>query len=144
MIRETSDYEKLIPMFIKNGLEFSDDEPAVLTDIIKCWEAVEKDRLIGGCVLAEREGRYIIDGIAVEPEHRGEKLGEKLLDCAVEYLKQVKARELYLVARAPGFFRKQGFITISREESPNFFECFGCDQYQKTCFPEVMKLTISD
>ena len=47
---------------------------------------------------------------------------------------------MYLVARAPEFFRKNGFVTIPREEAPNFFECLTCPQYGKTCHPEVMKI----
>lgn len=142
-IRETKDYDSLVELFIRNGLEFSDDEPETPTDIVKCWEALEGSKLIGGCVLALREGSYIIDGIAVEPQYRKEGIGVQLLQSAIDYIKDKKARELYLVARAPGFFRTQDFETIQREEAPNFFECFGCSQYQKTCFPEVMRLRIN-
>jgi len=144
MIRETENYNELVELFIKNGLEFSEDEPVETTDILKCWEARKENKLIGGCVLANRQGKYIIDGIAVEPEFRKGDLGSKLLHCAINYLKEKKASELYLVARAPGFFKTQGFKTVPREDAPNFFECFGCDQYQKTCFPEVMVLHLED
>ena len=50
---------------------------------------------------------------------------------------------IYLVARAPGFFRKLGFETIAPQNAPNFFECKQCPQYQVSCHPEVMKLTLS-
>lgn len=137
----TDDYESLVQLFIKNELEFSlNDE--VPTDLVKCWKAEEEGRLIGGCVLALRQGEYIIDGIAVEPEYREAKLGKQLLDLAKCEVKKRKGSSLYLVARAPNFFRKQGFDIIGREEAPNFFECFTCNQYKKNCFPEVMKLSI--
>ncbi len=142
MIRETQNYDALVELFIENGLEFSEDEPVQATDIIKCWEAVKGDELIGGCVLAMRQKKYIIDGIAVKPEFRKENIGSGLLNQAIDYLKKKKASELYLVARAPGFFKTQGFKSITREDAPEFFECFRCDQYQKTCFPEVMVLNI--
>ena len=98
------------------------------------------ERLIGGCVLALREGAFIIDGIAVEPEYRAHKLGKKLLELAVNEAKARGGREIFLVARAPEFFRKQGFVTVPRAGAPTFFECFGCPQYNESCFPEVMRL----
>jgi N-acetylglutamate synthase-like GNAT family acetyltransferase len=92
-------------------------------------------------VLARREGAFIIDGIAAEPEYRAHKLGKRLLAFAADEAKARGGRELFLVARAPGFFRKQGFVTVPREGAPTFFECFTCPQYNKSCFPEVMRLT---
>ncbi|MDR2355063.1 MAG: GNAT family N-acetyltransferase [Clostridiales Family XIII bacterium] len=156
-IFETEAYDALVAMFIRNGLEFSADE-AVPTDLVKCWEALELrvnadasgksaspasyGRRVGGCVLALREGAFIIDGIAVEPEYRAHKLGKKLLELAVNEAKARGGRELFLVARAPEFFRKQGFVTVPRAGAPMFFECFGCPQYNESCFPEVMRLAL--
>ncbi|MDR1247207.1 MAG: GNAT family N-acetyltransferase [Clostridiales Family XIII bacterium] len=161
-ISETDAYGALVAMFVKNGLEFSEEEAerakhTIPADIVKCYEAVEMfagcdgasdsadgnaraGRLIGGCVLAVREGSFIIDGIAAEPEYREIKLGKKMLEMAVNEAKSRGANELFLVARAPDFFRKQGFVAVSREDAPNFFECFTCPQYNTSCFPEVMRL----
>ncbi len=148
IIQETQDYESLVKLFVKNDLEFSVNDE-VPTDLVKLWEVKVTSQesgsphvLIAGCVLAMRQGEYIIDGIAVEPEYRKEKLGKELLDLAIEHVKVLGGHSLYLVARAPGFFRKQGFETIPREDAPNFFECFTCPQYNVSCFPEVMKLKI--
>jgi N-acetylglutamate synthase-like GNAT family acetyltransferase len=148
-INETDDYAALVSVFIKNGLEFSEEDEAraargVPADIVKCWKAAEMPDglLIGGCVLAVRETSFIIDGIAVEPEYRELKLGKKMLELAVGEAKSRGANELFLVARAPEFFRKQGFVAVLREDAPNFFECFTCPQYNISCFPEVMRLEI--
>jgi N-acetylglutamate synthase-like GNAT family acetyltransferase len=137
-IERTEDYEVLIPMFIEQGLEFSEEEE-VPTDIVACWKATDAEgRLLGGAVLARREGELICDGIATVPEVRGTGLGKRLLDGLIAEGIALGGRRLFLVARAPNFFRSQGFKTVSRAEAPNFFECFTCPQYQKTCFPEVM------
>lgn len=140
-ISVTEEYEKLVPFFIENELEFSEEEP-VPTDLVKCWKAEKDGQLIGGCVLAKREGEYIIDGIATAPEFRGKRLGEALLKPAVEETRRNGGKQIFLVARAPGFFRKYGFVSIDEKEAPNFFECLTCPQYNKTCFPEVMKLEL--
>ena len=137
-IRRTEDYDKLVPFFVENELEFSEEDP-VPTDIVACWEAVEDDRLIGGFVLAQREGEYICDGIAVDPEYREMELGRALLRLGMKKAASEGGTRMYLVARAPGFFRKEGFETVAREDAPDFFECLTCDQYGVTCHPEVMR-----
>ena len=143
VLKETDEYEKLVRFFVENKLEFDGDEE-VDTDIVNCYEVTDKDgQLIGAAVLAEREGRFIIDGIAVDGKYRKRKIGEMLLEKIKEQVGKLGGRELYLVARAPGFFRKNGFKTIDPAEAPNFFECKYCPQYNVTCHPEVMKLELA-
>lgn len=144
-LREISEdrYDELIPFFIENDLEFSEEEP-VPTDLIKGWELIrnQDQRLIGACVLAKRQEEYIIDGIAVDEEFRHIKAGKLLLDQAISEVKKRGGRSIYLVARAPEFFKKAGFKVAPKEDSPNFFECLTCPQYQVSCFPEIMKLEV--
>lgn len=143
-INETDEYEKLVPFFIENKLEFTEeDEEEVPTDLVKCWEITEgtddnPGRLIGAFVLAKRDGEFICDGIAVDPEYRNLDLGKALLNLGTEEILKRGGQSMYLVARAPEFFRKQGFETIAAENAPNFFECKTCPQYGVDCFPEVM------
>ena len=137
-IRPTEDYEGLVPFCIENELEFSEDEP-VPTDLVRCWKATEDGRLIGAFVLARRDGEFICDGIAVDPEYRRSQLGRAMLKLGMEEAVRRGGTRMYLVARAPEFFRKQGFEEVAREDAPDFFECLTCDQYGVTCHPEVMK-----
>ncbi len=151
---ETDEYERLVKFFVVNELEFDGDEE-VDTDIVRCYKIEngsifdDEDRLrdpqqglIGGAVLAKREGRHICDGIAVNPFYRGEGIGELLIKRLIEDVKEFDGDGLYLVARAPEFFRKQGFDSINPDDAPNFFECKYCPQYQKNCHPEIMKYNI--
>lgn len=143
-MRETDQYEKLVKFFVENGLEFDGDEE-VDTDILHCYEVTHGDEghLVGAAVLAKREGRFIIDGIAVENVYRKLQIGEILLNKVCEVIKEeYDGKEVYLVARAPGFFKKHGFIAIDPDHAPNFFECKTCSQYQDSCHPEVMKKVI--
>lgn len=144
-ISVTEDYEKLVPFFIENELEFSEDEP-IPTDLVKCWQIVKggeaDEELIGGFVLAKREGEFIVDGIAIAPEYRKCKLGKVLLDKGIEETLKLGGKRIFLVARAPEFFRKNGFVTVSRDDAPNFFECLTCPQYGVDCHPEVMRLDL--
>lgn len=141
-ISTTDEYDRLVEMFIRHGLEFSFDEP-LPTDIVQCWKAEDEDgRLISGCVLAMRGGEYIIDGIATEPEYRKEKIGGKLINLALAEAKTRGGTEVYLVAKAPGFFRKYGFINIDISETGELFDCFSCPQFGRTCHPETMKIIL--
>ena len=138
----TDEYERLVKFFVENQLEFDGDEE-VDTDIIKCWKITQgDDYLVAGCVLAQREGRYIIDGIAVDKPMRKTGIGKILVDKVISEVKERGGDSIYLVARAPGFFKKLGFTVINPTEAPNFFECKQCPQYRVSCHPEVMKLEI--
>ena len=141
-IEETNDYEELARFFMENELEFTEDEP-VPTDIVKCWKLTAEEEagaaLAGGIVLAKRQGAFIIDGIAVDERYRKRDLGRLLLEKALAEVRRLSGDCIYLVARAPGFFQKNGFRAVARAGAPNFFECLTCPQYGVSCHPEVMK-----
>lgn len=141
-LKSTDEYDRLVQFFVDNQLEFDGDEE-VDTDILKCYKFTDKeDNLIGGVVLAKREGEYIIDGIAVDKDYRNSGIGEILLEQIKEDVEDLGGESIYLVARAPEFFRKNGFDEVDPEYAPNFFECKYCSQYEKTCHPEIMKINI--
>ncbi|WP_324823213.1 GNAT family N-acetyltransferase [Sinanaerobacter sp. ZZT-01] len=141
-INETKDYLPVMELFLKNDLEM-DEEELISPNILHCWKAeTEENLLIGGCVLAYFEGEYIIDGIAVEEPYRKSGTAKALLNQAVEKARQLGAKQIFLVARAPEFFRKQGFQNVGWDEPPAFFDCYTCPQRGQKCFPEVMKLVL--
>lgn len=138
------EYQKLMVFFAENHLEV-DAEEAVPTDVLRTWKITPKDsdQLIGAIALAKRQGEYIIDGIAVDEKYRKTNIGKTLLDEAISVVKSRGGKRIFLVARAPGFFRKSGFHTIPRDSAPNFFECLTCPQYGVDCHPEVMLMEVS-
>lgn len=139
-IEYTEDYNALEDLFIKNGLEVG-NEP-VATEIVKCWKASYVgnggETMIGGATLGKRGGEYVVDGVAVEPQYRNRDIGTIMLDKLVEYAKEIGVKKLWLVARAPDFFKNYGFNIVNRENAPNVFGCFNCEQYGNECKPEVM------
>ena len=145
-INETDEYEKLVSFFIENELEFTEeDAEEVPTDLVKCWQITDEgNNLLGAFVLAKREGEFICDGIAIDEELRGTGLGTKLLRLGLEETIKLGGTRMYLVARAPEFFRKNGFVTVPRQEAPNFFECLTCPQYGVSCHPEVMRIELTN
>ncbi len=142
VITDEKEIDALNSFFEENDLEISDEEP-VETSVVKAWKAEDSEtRLIGGVCLAFRQGEYIIDGIAVDSSIRGKKLGEKLLTSAIKEVKKRGGTNIYLVARAPEFFKKEGFEIITAKDAPFFYECSTCPQYNVNCFPEIMKIEL--
>lgn len=142
-IRRTSDYAGLARMMAAKGLEM--DSEGAPTDILDCWEAVDLERggrLAGGAILGLRANQYVLDGIATEDEYRGIGLGTALFDILLKRAKDDGAKRLWLVARAPNFFRTLGFTSVAMEDSLGLFDCDSCVQRGETCFPEAMYLDI--
>jgi amino-acid N-acetyltransferase len=137
------EYQKLMYFFAENHLEV-DAEEAVPTNVIRTWKItpIDSDKLVGAVALSQRQGEYIIDGIAVDEAYRKTNIGKTLLDEAISVVKDRGGKRIYLVARAPGFFRKSGFSTIPRDSAPMFFECMTCPQYGVDCHPEVMLMEV--
>ena len=142
IIKETKYPDQLNELFIRNGLEFQ-AEAETVTDLIKAWEVRYNDQLVGGAVLGFRDGAFILDGIAVDEELRGRHLGKHLLDIVLGEVRKRNGKALYLIARAPEFYRKLGFETVRQDEAPTFFECGSCSQYRVTCYPEIMRIMLS-
>ena len=90
------------------------------------WIHGEEKHLCGAVALAKREGEFIIDGIAVENIYRKTGIGRIMMNKAIEKVKELGGTKLFLVARAPGFFRTLGFETVERNNAPLFFECATC------------------
>ncbi|WP_312651294.1 GNAT family N-acetyltransferase [Aminipila sp.] len=140
---QTEDYEALKKLYIKNDLELDPNDP-MPDGVIKNWKIThgEEEYLAAGLTLAKYKDEYVIDGIAVEPEYRKMKIGKIILEKAVSEVKALGGRKIFLVARAPEFFRKQGFVTIDKEEAPKVFDCLTCPQFGTKCHPEVMRLDL--
>ena len=135
--------EPVLDLFIRSNLEIAEDEFAE-KEFLSGYQAKTQDgRIVGGCVLVLQKDHYVINGIAVEPEYRKENLASKMLSLCLEDAKKRGAKEVILVARAPGFFRKQGFLNVADGDVPEgLFDCLVCPQYKTECFPEIMKLRL--
>ena len=119
------DHESLNGFYERNGLEISDEEP-VGTDAVRSWILYRGDEMAGAATLAVRQGEYIIDGIALDPQFRGEELGTAMLKTVIDDVRKRGGKRIFLVARAPEFFAWSGFVPVEREDAPMgaSFYCF--------------------
>lgn len=143
---ETKDFDMLVEIFARNEIEVADDEfTGGWTTLVKGFAAFDedaKDRLVGAVALAKRMDRDIINGIAVDAEYRRKGIAEELLKLVMEEAVVQGVQTIWIVARAPLFFEAQGFTYITDKEVPHgLFDCPECVQYNKICFPKLMKYT---
>ena len=147
-IKETGNYEELIPLFRASGLEIHVNEEQKPPAMITCWRADiqgEVDGAIaGGISIEERDGYYVIGDIAVREDLRDEDIGSVLLARAMEKIYELGGDEIYLVAKAPKFFEKFGFTYLTPEEAPEIFSCKSCEQLGAKCNPEFMKFEFDE
>ena len=137
-IKETGNYEELIPLFSASGLEIHVEEDQKPKGMITCWKAERNGQLAGGVSIEKKDGYFVIGDIAVDASVRGENIGSLLLATAMEKIYDLEGEEIFLVAKAPKFFEKYGFTYLTAEEAPPIFNCKNCEQRGVKCYPEFM------
>lgn len=143
-IKETGNYEELIPLFSASGLEIHVEADNKPKGMITCWKAERNGQLAGGVSIEKKDGHFVIGDIAVEEGLRGENIGSLLLATAMEKIYDLEGEEIYLVAKAPKFFEKYGFTYLEEEDVPEIFNCKHCDQRGVKCYPEFMKFEFEE
>ena len=143
-IKETGNYEELIPLFSASGLEIHVEADNKPKGMITCWKAERNGQLAGGVSIEKKDGHFVIGDIAVEATMRGENIGSLLLATAMEKIYDLEGEEIYLVAKAPKFFERYGFTYLAEEDVPEIFNCKHCDQRGVKCYPEFMKFEFDE
>lgn len=123
---------KILTDFYKNcKMEIANDWVLTMNPI-KSIALFKENKIIASATLSKRNQKTILDYIGVDESLRRTGLGKKLLQ---EILKNEK--QVYLSAKNYGFFKSQGFMET--EDNDLIKECLSCEQYNKNCFPRVMK-----
>lgn len=132
----TLDSDKdLHSLFIRGGLEVG-NEP-IPSKFIRILALKEEDYLAGAS-LGIRGEYLVVDSIAVDERLRGRGIGKKLMKELLFDLPYDK--DLYLMAKAPGFFKSLGFEDLPLEQCPPVFGCLNCEKLGVDCFPQAMIL----
>ena len=138
-IIEIEDYLELAKLFKENGLEVNLNKAP--EHFVTCWKALDQNsELLGGVSIEYKKGEYVIGDIAVQKKYRKSNIGSELLVTALNRIKKLGGKKVYLVAKAPKFFEKFGFDYIKAEDMPPISNCLTCEQFKVTCFPELMCL----
>jgi N-acetylglutamate synthase-like GNAT family acetyltransferase len=142
ILRETDEYDRLVQFMTKFGLEF-DGEDKVGNKVLRCWKVIqEPDHLTGGIILSERQGEYILNGIAVDTPMRKSGIGKIMVNKLVTEVRKREGKRIYLAAKAPEFFEKVGFVEVKGHEADHLFTCRQCGQNGSTSMPRIMKMEL--
>lgn len=134
-LRECHDFESVRRLALASGLE---DGP--FDDIVACYGMYADDQLVGCGTLKQRGDVFSVEWLAVAQEWRGKGLGSWIVARLEEEARARKAKKLWALARAPGFFLKIGFRRAEEGEGdgPTTKSCLACRQYKRSCFPAVV------
>lgn len=134
----TVEYDSLIDLCIRSGLELDPEEP-VPEGLVACIGLVDSDTGkiygVGGLCY---NGEYVLRCIAVEEAYRGKGYGRRLVETLMEEAGKRGAEKIWLTAKVPDFYKKFGFHIVSREKAPFTTKCGECPQYHNGCDSEVM------
>ena len=135
-IEKYSNYKDLIPFYISRGLEIEEDfdNKPIFSLVIK-----NNNEMIGAATCSKIGENYIIEAIAIQENEIKKEYGKQLLGKVLNEIKILNGKNIYLVAKEPCFFEKNGFVVIDRINAPDFSYCFVCPKYKVSCFPQVMK-----
>ena len=131
-------HNELIPFYSERGIEISDsfENDPDFSFIIE-----DNKKIIAAITCSKIDNTYIIEAIAVDEKYERQRLGTKLIQHSIELIKSIGGEEIILNAKNPLFFEKNNFKTIDKTEVPvnAYSYCFECPDYQKNCFPKIMK-----
>ena len=141
VMKRTMDYFKLVPLFIKSGLEIHAEDP-VPEGLVTCFELLDEDtgELIGASGLVHHKGLFIVRCVAVEEIHRGNGYGKWLVEEVLQEAKSLQAEEAWLTAKIPRFYEKFGFEVVDRSVAPRISNCQECPQFHNGCESEIMRI----
>lgn len=131
-----TNHNELTDFYLKFDFEIT-SEWVKENNPIFSYAIYEEGRIIGGVTLSYRLGCYILDYIGVTLEYRKQGIARKLFGKAVEELIRLGADKMYLVAKVPEFFIKQG-AKFATDTKGLVDECKECELYNKSCNPKVM------
>jgi len=143
-IEDFFNHDELIDFYISREIEFNDEKQYFHLPLFS-YVAKVNDTIVGAITICQEDDDFILDEIAVSMQYENQGIGTKLFQISINRIKESYGnRKIYLVAKIPVFWKNKGFKIITREEAPGFSECFTCEEFQKTCFPEIMLLDLDN
>ena len=81
--------------------------------------AATRGGVVGSAALELHGGDAVLRSVCVAESHRGERLGQRLVEASLELARQHQVRDVYLLTEtAADFFQRLGFEIVSRDAAP--------------------------
>lgn len=108
--------------------------------------AIDDDgRVVGCCALSLIwDNLAEIRSLVVSPEHRGKKLGRKLVEACLSEAVTLGIYKVYTLTEAPGFFAHLGFEEEGMESLNQkiFQDCLNCPRFPDHCNEVAMIINL--
>jgi len=135
---ETDDHLALSALFAESGLDVK-VQAGKPEGVLKMWRACSpQGQLLGGAVLQEKGGRYILKDLAVQDGWRGRGIGCALMERALAEASSLGAKEIWGCAKVPAYYAAKGWRVVDDSEAPRISDCQSCGQYLTSCFPKII------
>jgi N-acetylglutamate synthase-like GNAT family acetyltransferase len=123
------------------GLE---DEGRDDEGILAAWGAFDGERLVGAICLERQSDLDTVNWMSVDEEYRRRGIAAALYAELEREALARDMRQLWVTARAPGFFLTQGFapVTGGSERDALLGGCLDCAQFGSECRPEALTKTL--
>ncbi len=133
-IRTLTDESEAIALGRAAGLEDSDGDTEGL---LVRWGAFHGSRLVGTVALRHWQDMFIVGWTAVHEDYRRAGLGRRLLGVLEGEALARGAGRLWVCAREPEFYLKNGFVEAlaGRETDLLLGPCSDCPQFRVNCHP---------
>ncbi|RUM74973.1 MAG: N-acetyltransferase [Sulfurovum sp.] len=122
---------EMVASEIKEGIILDRSEDEVATNIRSYVLAKEDEKLVGYTALHIHSPRLAeIRSLIVDEAYRGQKIGQKLVEFALQEAREIGvAEDVLVLTYSPGFFEKLGFVEINKEVIPEhkiWADCIKC------------------
>ena len=123
--------QKMVAQEVKDGVILERNEDEVATNIRSYVLAKIDDELVGYAALHIHSSRLAeIRSLIVSNNHRGKKIGKRIVEFALEEARVLGVEEEVLVLTyLPEFFKKMNFVEIAKETIPEhkiWTDCIKC------------------
>jgi len=123
--------QEMVVSEVKDGIILNRSEDEVATNIRSYVLAKEEGKLLGYTALHIHSKRVAeVRSLIVDEKFRGQKVGQRMVEFAVQEAKDLGVEEEVLVLTyLPLFFAKLGFIEINKESIPEhkiWADCIKC------------------
>jgi len=142
-VTRTDDMAAIRELGVACGLE---DSQRDAEEIVAAWGAQAGAGLVGAIVLERDGGLDVVNWLAVGAEFRGRGLAGRLYAELEREARRRGVLRLWVTARAPEFFARQGFVPLGTgHESRHLLRaCAACKQYGRTCQPQALYKDIGE
>ena len=144
VIRETDDFNSILPLIRENGMggEIDDEMPE---RIIKIWRMEEPQtrNLMSMSTLEIRDGVYTLGKLAVRPDLHMMGYGKIMQQLVIDEAKKRNISQLWVCAKEPDYYLHCGWEIADWNSSPNIaIHCKTCNKFGTDCSPKKMKFIL--